>query len=681
MAQECGSIDISALVQRLAAIENRLASVDGKLSAQAGQLSAIQQAIASLRSFVASAFSQLTGQLAATGNEIKNAVGAAFQKVEDLVGSAFNELKNFLAATYGEVKALFNRILQFFENIFGNRGADQEVLNKLRDIDRALQSVQNALLGLRGTISEISRQIDRVYGYLDRIASSIQEALRYVRGILDLAAKLDAIGGTLGQIRGGIDRIFEAIRGIKAPDLSAINGRLNKIEGLLNRILNAIGGIRFKQADLTEVLKALNNLLSLVQGLKTQIVQSLKEIIINAIRELFQGLFRGRGKDDEILAKLRDIDRALQSVQNVLLGLRGKIDQILAAVRGLGSANLERIYNYLDRIAGLVQQVLSYVKAIPDIYQAVTKPGKDFGDLINQVLAEIRKIPPQLTKLGTAIGVNDLPANLPTTLISKRGQRDTTQSVPSIAQLLAWQTQQFDALMGQWEIEIEIQDTDLTRAGNQTKKVALPNLAEAVAEQVGLLMNLTTSVDALLNIGMRTLSEAGLAHKEAAISHVYGRENAQFLGYEGRETNIEIPFCFNPGATTLEATLKNTNVKIRAWENVDKQDLRFYFHEFLTATAIIRAVYWQQVDPKRDIKKQIISLVKQAAKVSEGSAEGEDRWDEFLDRVESGFTSEAGISDPTNPYGRDPLRRPRIRKLGANKVDGGSGGLGANFSL
>lgn len=44
-------------------------------------------------------------------------------------------------------------------------------------------------------------------------------------------------------------------------------------------------------------------------------------------------------------------------------------------------------------------------------------------------------------------------------------------------------------------------------------------------------------------------------------------------------------------------------------------------------------------------------------------------FDEFMEQAESGFTSQPGITDITNPYGRPLDQRPKIREIGSNTSD------------
>ncbi len=100
--------------------------------------------------------------------------------------------------------------------------------------------------------------------------------------------------------------------------------------------------------------------------------------------------------------------------------------------------------------------------------------------------------------------------------------------------------------------------------------------------------------------------------------------------------------------------------------------------DLLQAAAITRAVHWRQVDPKKDIKSQILESIKGSADLSEKLenpiAKDDDPskpkhvkdWEDFLDQVEDGFGFETGIEDAQTPYGRSRDRRPRIRQIGDN---------------
>jgi hypothetical protein len=105
--------------------------------------------------------------------------------------------------------------------------------------------------------------------------------------------------------------------------------------------------------------------------------------------------------------------------------------------------------------------------------------------------------------------------------------------------------------------------------------------------------------------------------------------------------------------------------------------------DLLQAAAIIRAVHWRQVDPKNDVKKQILSQLRGSVDLSEKitnvkavAADGDtppkkESWEDKLDQYENGFGFSTGIENANTPYGRDRERRPRIRQIGDNIAQAG----------
>jgi hypothetical protein len=95
----------------------------------------------------------------------------------------------------------------------------------------------------------------------------------------------------------------------------------------------------------------------------------------------------------------------------------------------------------------------------------------------------------------------------------------------------------------------------------------------------------------------------------------------------------------------------------------------------------MRSVYWEQSSIEgmganmKDLAVRAANFP-EAGKLTEallrnkdsgapqGDGEGRDDFDVWAERVERGFIEEPGVTDPTNPYGRDYERRPRIRKIG-----------------
>jgi hypothetical protein len=69
--------------------------------------------------------------------------------------------------------------------------------------------------------------------------------------------------------------------------------------------------------------------------------------------------------------------------------------------------------------------------------------------------------------------------------------------------LLNWQFERDDERWGQWQVEIDIKDSDITKEGDQKKQIKFPNLAESIAEFEGQLLSIMTNVDALVALQVK----------------------------------------------------------------------------------------------------------------------------------------------------------------------------------
>ena len=291
----------------------------------------------------------------------------------------------------------------------------------------------------------------------------------------------------------------------------------------------------------------------------------------------------------------------------------------------------------------------------------------------NKLLKELTE---KVKKLSEIVGVDEYPASLPASLISKDegflGNLIPNQDIEikSLTSLFGWYIERFDEIVGQFEIPIEIKDSDPTKPGDQPVGLKLPNIAESIAEMVMLQMQTAINTETLVNMLTRTLVETGQDKQQNFKSYMLIQAIAEYMGFEYKQTSQKLPFTFHPGKESLEEMLKECELDISVAEYSDKVDLRGNLNDLLQAAAIIKAKYWKKVDHKGDIKQQIIDGVKAYAEIkkvlggNKPDEDGKDAFDKFLDEAEKGFTGETGISDATNPYGRSYDQRPKIKKLG-----------------
>lgn len=260
--------------------------------------------------------------------------------------------------------------------------------------------------------------------------------------------------------------------------------------------------------------------------------------------------------------------------------------------------------------------------------------------------------------------IGNLPANVPDSFTK---QNPSNISIESLAELMLWQMQQLDGLMGAYPIEIEIEDSDLVKAGNQKQKIKLPNQAEAIAELMGLLLTVKRDTHATLITAIKAMGEAGMSKNLATKVLDVALANAEFLGYKLEQKKKEIPSLFTPGGKNITETLQEKNVEIITYENTDKKDLQDDLKTLLTMAARWNAQNWRKVG-----KNAALSLYDNLignVDITKNSDKVDDQQDfnDFTEQAERGFIDVTGISDATNPWDRPYKERPKIREIGTDK--------------
>lgn len=290
-----------------------------------------------------------------------------------------------------------------------------------------------------------------------------------------------------------------------------------------------------------------------------------------------------------------------------------------------------------------------------------------------------------LRLIAKRLGAYDYPVNVPRDLTDRsRG----IESIENLTRLHTWSARQLDALCGKYPVEIEIEDADLTKDGNQTKNVVIPNIAEGMAELLGMSLQIQSETSAILNAAVRTLIECSNTKQIAIIGHDYSKANAEFLGYKGQQEVRKTPFMCTPGKERLDEVLDESEIEIKGWENVDDQDIKDLLAPLLDMAAMYRVQNFRNLGTKNTLANltktltnpQLVNLVgnliknERLKKYNEKSPENqnpeelkeiiENEFDKFVEEAENGFIAKAGIKDNTNPYGRPYDERPRIREIG-----------------
>jgi hypothetical protein len=229
-------------------------------------------------------------------------------------------------------------------------------------------------------------------------------------------------------------------------------------------------------------------------------------------------------------------------------------------------------------------------------------------------------------------GIHEFPTQVSETMSSySDGQPEV--SIYNLSNYLAWFIRQFDLLVGQFPIEIEIEDTDPATKGNQTKRVELPNLSEALAELYGVGLSGSINADLAINFLMRLSAEVMATKNSSLITQDYAKANASFLGYRGNPMKREVDYAFNPAKLdSLEDFLQNTKGNIVGWGEDDKETVVAFLQRLMFAAGIIKAAYMRNSKQLDRLKAEMKSLFE--------NPEDDEEWKKFI----------ATINDPASPF-------------------------------
>ena len=302
-------------------------------------------------------------------------------------------------------------------------------------------------------------------------------------------------------------------------------------------------------------------------------------------------------------------------------------------------------------------------------------------DCCDQLLAALKKLQADVDLLKKRMGVDEYPFNVPASIRSEdKGWLGNmlpspTKKIENVTQFQRWHFDVFEEILGQFEIPIEIKDSDPAKPGDQPQGMKLANVAEAIAEIAALCINTSINSEVLINMLFRNLYETGLTRQNVVANHEHLDCLHEFFGFKTKVDKEKVKFSFTPGKERIDETLKETEVEVAVHRFDDKKKTyKDDMLKLLQAAEIIRAVHSRKLKAKDaagmavEIAKTIKGLKKHKDKMDETTKTqlGKD-FDSFCEDFERGFTDIPGIDDPAKPFGEEYTQRPRVIRL--DKLD------------
>ncbi|QHV00001.1 hypothetical protein BWK47_07590 [Synechocystis sp. CACIAM 05] len=334
-----------------------------------------------------------------------------------------------------------------------------------------------------------------------------------------------------------------------------------------------------------------------------------------------------------------------------------------------------------------------------------------------------------IKQIQRALATEQFPFQVPISLLLEpedlrgKGDDEIYQTIESIPQLLLWLTKALDELIGKFPITMEIAENDLLDMNDEyaewkrnpppdisdlpfylqndkmvsyreangiiVKTVKVPNLAEAIAEILGINLAEKTTNDLAVEMLTRTMTEIGSTKAVAVNANAWIEAVADYLGFEAKDVVQNVEYTYNPLLQTKEdqpiswqQLLKPTEVPTGMPQFSDKLTFEAKFELIKEIHAIVKAALTegigktdgQMLSRIRAFAKEMGITPKAPDKDGDGTPDQpreKDDFDRFLEDVEYGFIGQGAWATDgiTKPYGRELGQRPRIKRLGSQTTD------------
>lgn len=239
------------------------------------------------------------------------------------------------------------------------------------------------------------------------------------------------------------------------------------------------------------------------------------------------------------------------------------------------------------------------------------KPGRQKKTVKKETLFDAVKLATQRAEVANQIlGIEAFPIDVPATVINpeKSGiwgkvfgfiDGKKRRKLKSVAEFIAWQSEQDAAVLGKWHQTIPIADSDATKKGDQPEKVVLPNVAETLKEIILLVANLIQSQGMMMDVTLKTLTETSAVKVEVAKTQLVVRDMQQYFDYDTQDEVFEVPIQIGvPPADATDEDMANFSkflepsmTKVASPEWMGRDSFQEALTDLRAAAAMIRATF------------------------------------------------------------------------------------------
>ena len=249
-------------------------------------------------------------------------------------------------------------------------------------------------------------------------------------------------------------------------------------------------------------------------------------------------------------------------------------------------------------------------------------------------------------------GEDEWPISVPSLLTDAEAEGAELTTLP---QAIAWLIKNFDAVSGQYPIEIKIKDTDPLTSGDQSQTVSLPNQAETMAEIFGLVYESNVNSELAVNMIFRLIPEVIAAKNSSLTAQDYVQAITNWAGFRTKAVARKIDSNFNPlQSDSFADFLKPSKYEIEGVEDDDPHTLVEWVQQIKYAVAVMKASVFRSPKESDNLQEELKAV---ADNPTEDPGKGWETFIDALNRANSNLTDRdfhprpraTAVNDVLNP--------------------------------
>ncbi len=244
------------------------------------------------------------------------------------------------------------------------------------------------------------------------------------------------------------------------------------------------------------------------------------------------------------------------------------------------------------------------------------------------------------SRLEKKLGLDAFPGELPVSVLQK--EDGEVVKIESLSQMLLWLIDSLDERLGKFPIPITIEDTDPLKEGNQKKEFEIPNIAEMLTEQYGMIFQSTVQSQIQLNIQTNLLIENGLLKQSLTRTENILNEIIEYFGWEIKQSTVKVDIPFTPSKSNYDEFLQPSKVDVKRIDRIDNKanlGLDVVLAKLMEAATIIKQTNFRKINPNANVASQIADYARLGLDVynavKDNDKKDDQQWENFKEKVSS----------------------------------------------